>query len=161
MCKKTRKYTCVLKGGGRRKNQKKTQGERLLDPGRAACPAVLAEYLQCKGATWSSKDMLTLIRSKQLQLRGPWGQDVPSSSSTATPRGAMSDATGDDGDDDDDGRSLYGDSQGDGSEGPLEEVLSEDDAQAAADVASQDGSVMSGANLEGSEEEEGNAAWLS
>lgn len=33
--------------------------------------------------------MLQLIKTKQQQLRGPWGQDVPSSSSTATPRGDL------------------------------------------------------------------------
>lgn len=57
--------------------------------------------------------------------------------------GALSDATGDDRADDDDGRSLYGDSQGDGSEPPLGGALSEEEGLVDTDVASQDGSVIS------------------
>lgn len=99
--------------------------------------------------------MLQLIRSKQQQLRGPWGQDVPSSSSTATPRGPLSEANGDDGAlEEDDGRSLYGDSQGDGSDAPPgggDGVLSEEE-DTPADAASQDGSVMSGAQHDSDDE---------
>lgn len=66
------------------------QGEPLLDGPSASCRVVLEEYLRCRGATWSSRDMLELIRLKSLAGGGPGGSpsEGPSTSTAAsTPRG--------------------------------------------------------------------------
>lgn len=61
----------------------------MLDPGSLRCKAVLEEYLRCKSATWSSRDMLELIRRKSRAGQGGSSASEGPSTSTAasTPKG--------------------------------------------------------------------------
>lgn len=40
-------------------------GEQLIDARSRRCDVILEEYLQCKSATWSGRDMLELIRNRR------------------------------------------------------------------------------------------------
>ena len=55
------------------------QGQPFLDPQTGTAHAVAAEYAAARGDTWSSKDMLQLIRRKsQVPCLQGLGLDIPS-----------------------------------------------------------------------------------
>lgn len=75
--------------------RRKEQGEPLLDPVTKRCRVLLEEYLRCKSATWSSRDMLELIRMRLEQnMEGAaTPSDGPSTSTAAsTSMGPLSQA---------------------------------------------------------------------
>ena len=59
----------------------------MLDPGSRTCKPVLEEYLKCRAATWSSRDMLDLIRQKTAAGEAASPSDGPSTSAASTPKG--------------------------------------------------------------------------
>eukprot|EP00887_Chlorella_sp_A99_P008070 scaffold12.g8070.t1 len=71
--------------------RRRAQGEALFDPASGMCKPVLEEYLRCKSATWSSRDMLELIRRKSAagEAASPDGPSTSAASST-TPRAPAS-----------------------------------------------------------------------
>lgn len=63
------------------------QGAGLLDPATLTCQLLAAEYEAVKSDTWSSKDMLQLIRAKAERMPSQLARFEQASSSTSTPQG--------------------------------------------------------------------------
>ncbi|GAB4816083.1 hypothetical protein N2152v2_003129 [Parachlorella kessleri] len=71
--------------------RRRAQGESMLEPGSLSCKVVLEEYLRCKSATWSSRDMLELIRLKSRAGQAGSSEEGPSTSAASTaPKGPLS-----------------------------------------------------------------------
>ncbi|KAI3425141.1 hypothetical protein D9Q98_008912 [Chlorella vulgaris] len=67
------------------------RGESMLAGTSLSCKLVLEEYLRCQSATWSSSDMLDLIRRKSAAGHPPSPSEAASSTREATtPRGTGS-----------------------------------------------------------------------
>ncbi|KAL4419737.1 hypothetical protein ABPG75_006835 [Micractinium tetrahymenae] len=77
------------------------QGERVLSGPGLSCKPLLEEYLRCQSATWSSSDMLEILRRKSAAGEAPGAapctlEDTTSTATATapvtTPRGPLSDA---------------------------------------------------------------------